>query len=209
MFHNTQPPPRISPREPFYPQKKCANFQPSIGLTVIRRQKGDNWGLTSRTLEFHIPMTTKGTRTTGPDEQSTRDCKPLETISSAIPESKAASSQRSQAAVNVLDAADTPNTPAAAGVGSRSGGGGATEHSNYAHSSSSLPFNSTNPSRLRPPARDASNSSNASNARLCMGSSAAGPACAGAGMRSGADRAGGALQGEHGYFLFCHSPGPS
>jgi len=162
--------------------------------------------LTSRTLEFHIPMTTKGTRSTGPDEQSTRDSKPPETISSAIPESKAASSQRSQAAVNVLDAADTP---AAAGVGSRSGGGGATEHSNYAHSSSSLPFNSTNPSRLIvpiPPARDASNSSNASNARLCMGSSAAGPACAGAGMGSGADRAGGALQGEHGYDFFLPSP---
>jgi hypothetical protein len=170
-------------------------------MTVIRRQKGDNWGLTSRTLEFHIPMTTKGTRTTGPDGQSTRDCKPIETISSAIPESKAASSQLSQAAVHVLDAADTP----AAGVGSRSGGGGATEHSNYAHSSSSLPFNSTNPNRLRPPARDASISSNASNARLCMGSSAAGPA--GGGMGPGADRAGGALQGEHRFdFFFCHPP---
>jgi hypothetical protein len=158
-------------------------------MTVIRRQKGDNWGLTSRTLEFHIPLTTKG------------DCKPPETISSAIPESKAASSQLSQAAVHVLDAADTP----AAGVGSRSGGGGATEHSNLTHSSSSLHFNSTNPNRLRPPARDASISSNASNARLCMGSSAAGPA--GGGMGPGADRAGGALQGENRFdIFFCHPP---
>jgi hypothetical protein len=182
--------------------------------------------LTSRTLEFHIPMTTKGPRTTGPDGELTRDCKPLETISSAIPESKAASSQLSQAAVHVLDAADTP----AAGVGSRSGGGGATEHSNYAHSSSSLPFNTTNPSRLRPPARDASK---ASNARFCMGSSttAGGPGYrmrwdedgrddsrsserrglaethAGAGMGPGADRARGALQGEHRFdFFFCHPP---
>jgi len=48
---------------------QAAELKSSITVSVIRRQPGDNWGLTSRTLDFEIPLTTKGPRPTHINEQ--------------------------------------------------------------------------------------------------------------------------------------------
>jgi hypothetical protein len=49
----------------------------NISVTVIRRQQGDNWGATSTTLNFNIPLTLQGPAPTLVDEQLVHSCPSL------------------------------------------------------------------------------------------------------------------------------------
>ena len=48
---------------------QAAELKSSIRVAVIRRQHGDNWGLTSRRLQFEIPLTNRGPTPTHIDER--------------------------------------------------------------------------------------------------------------------------------------------